>query len=278
VFVNPVTGKIVGRRLWGACCFERRHLMPFIHTLHYTLYLPGRWGVWIMGTAAILWFFDCFVAIALTFPRRRPFLSRWGASFRINRNAGPGRTMLDIHRVGGLWLWLALVPLAMSGVALNLYEEVFRPVVSAVLPVTPHPTRSALAGDRIGFDAVVARGRAKAARLGWPAPGGIYHDATTGTYIVSFQRSQLDRGEGMGLSALIFDAVSGALLEEHVHGASQIGDTVLEIQFTLHSGRIAGTPGRAVICLAGLVVAALSLTGVLMWSRRRRAQARLRTA
>src|SRR5262245_73384 len=37
VFVDPVSGDIIGRRQWGGCCFDRQHLMPFLHTFHYTL-------------------------------------------------------------------------------------------------------------------------------------------------------------------------------------------------------------------------------------------------
>jgi uncharacterized iron-regulated membrane protein len=35
-----------------------------------------------------------------------------------------------------------------------------------------------------------------------------------------------------------------------------------QAQFPLHSGRIIGLPGRIIICLLGLAVAGLSLTGV----------------
>jgi len=40
----------------------------------------------------------------------------------------------------------------------------------------------------------------------------------------------------------------------------------------LHSGRIVGTPGRVLISLIGIFVAALSVTGVVIWARKRRAR------
>jgi uncharacterized iron-regulated membrane protein len=277
--LDPSSGAILGKRFWGACCFERKNLMPFLHTLHYTLYLPERVGVWVMGLIALLWFADCFVAIGLTFPTRRPFLSRWANGFRIQRGTSGGRFMLDLHRAGGLWLWLLLAILAMSGVALNLEKEVFRPVVSFLLPVDrePVPPKAPADAKPLGFAAVAALADRDAERLNWGRPGAIYHDLAAGTYFVSFQRSLLDRGEGMGINGLVYSAATGALVEEHVHGSGRVGNIVLDAQFPLHSGRLLGTPGRVVICVAGLVVAALSGTGVLMWSRRRRAKAHLRS-
>lgn len=278
--LDPATGAVFGKRMWGGCCLERKHLMPFLHTLHYTLYLPDKWGVWVMGIVALIWLLDCFVAIGLTFPKRGPFLQRWGQAFRIQRGASGGRFMLDLHRAGGLWLWLVFGALAMSGVALNLDAQVFRPVVSFMLPTDAEPKHPKPPdGTRlIGIEAAIANATRDAARLGWPgAPGAVYLDPLSDTYHVSFQRHLLDRGEGMGISGLIYDGASGKLVEEHVHGAGRIGNIVLDAQFPMHSGRLIGLPGRILICISGIVVAVLSATGVLMWARKRRAQTRLRT-
>jgi uncharacterized iron-regulated membrane protein len=89
-------------------------------------------------------------------------------------------------------------------------------------------------------------------------------------------RSQQDRGEGLGPASMMFDAATGALIRAVAPGEGRAGDVFMQVQFPLHSGRIAGLPGRILICVAGIVVAALSVTGLMMWSRRRRAQLRLR--
>lgn len=56
-------------------------------------------------------------------------------------------------------------------------------------------------------------------------------------------------------------------------GEGTAGDIFLQLQFPLHSGEIAGLAGRIVICVTGILVAALSVTGVLVWARKRRARA-----
>jgi uncharacterized iron-regulated membrane protein len=46
----------------------------------------------------------------------------------------------------------------------------------------------------------------------------------------------------------------------------------MQAQFPLRSGRILGLPGRILQSAMGLVVAALSVTGVVIWHRKRRAR------
>lgn len=51
-YLDPVSGEELGRRAWGACCFQRENLIPFILEFHYNLTLPGNWGLWLMGLVA----------------------------------------------------------------------------------------------------------------------------------------------------------------------------------------------------------------------------------
>ncbi len=46
-------------------------------------------------------------------------------------------------------------------------------------------------------------------------------------------------------------------------------DIFVQAQFPLHSGRILGLPGRILISFMGVVVAMLSVTGVIIWWRKR---------
>ena len=53
-------------------------------------------------------------------------------------------------------------------------------------------------------------------------------------------------------------------------------DLFLQLQFPVHSGRIFGIPGRILISAMGLGVAMLSVTGVMIWLRKRRARRAIR--
>jgi uncharacterized iron-regulated membrane protein len=43
----------------------------------------------------------------------------------------------------------------------------------------------------------------------------------------------------------------------------------MQLQFPLHSGRIAGIPGRVFLSFMGIVVALLSITGIVIWFKKR---------
>jgi uncharacterized iron-regulated membrane protein len=49
-----------------------------------------------------------------------------------------------------------------------------------------------------------------------------------------------------------------------------------QLQFPIHSGRVLGIPGRLLISCMGLVVAMLSITGVVIWLRKRRTESVVR--
>jgi len=81
VYLDPVTGDELGRVQWGAWPTSLAAIMPFGYELHETLTL-GSWGGRVLGVVALVWFVDCFVAFALTLPRRsatsaRSALERW---------------------------------------------------------------------------------------------------------------------------------------------------------------------------------------------------------
>lgn len=274
--VDPVTGETLGRRLWGACCFERQNVMPFMYELHYKLMIPGRWGAVLMGVIAILWVFDCFFGLALTLPRARPFLAKWKIAWTVKEGGSPYRRYLDWHRAGGLWLWIVLLLIAISGVALNLRKEVFVPVVSLFSPVTPSvfERRAALPDGpkepALGYDDVLVRGIAEARRRGWTsAPGEIFHSKASGLYGVSFGDHDAD---GLGSSWLYFDDQDGRLFGENIPGRGTAGDVFIQLQTPIHGGRIAGLAGRIVVALAGVITTMLAITGIVIWWRKRLAR------
>ena len=47
----------------------------------------------------------------------------------------------------------------------------------------------------------------------------------------------------------------------------------MQAQLPLHSGRLVGVPGRVLMSATGLVVAVLSVTGVVIWAKKRKARA-----
>ncbi|MFZ5875587.1 MAG: PepSY-associated TM helix domain-containing protein [Nitrospirota bacterium] len=287
VFIDPVTGAIVGKRLWGECCFERENLISFLYSLHYTMKLPGQWGIWLMGIVGMIWIVDNFVGAYLTFPMRRTqngtvtpprsWWMRWKPSLRVKTDASRYRLNFDLHRAGGLWFWGVLLIMAMSSVYLNLHDEVFEPVVSMVADVTPtvFDQRQPQPPDQpiepsISFEEAIARGNVEAAKRGWePVPHGAFYSESYGVFGVGYGE---DHAPGLGSPWLYFDGGDGRYVGDDVPGTGTAGDFFLQMQFPLHSGQIAGLTGRIVIAVVGVVTAMLSITGIVIWLRKRRAR------
>ena len=285
VTVDPASGRIVGRRLWGEVSLSREHLLPFLYKLHYSLHIPAgggiEFGIWLMGLIAIGWVADCFVALWLAFPKA----AAWRRSLALRWRAGGHRLVFDLHRSGAVWTWLLVLMLAVTSVSMNLQDEVMRPVLSWFSPLAPSPfaSRKPAPPERpiepaFGVAEAVELGRAEARRRGWTVPAGAAFVSTRhGVWGVGFFLPGRERaGAGLGNPWLYFDSRSGALVGERVPGTGSAGDVFLQAMFPLHSGRIAGTPGRVLTSLMGVAVAVFSATGVLIWLRKRRARAAAR--
>lgn len=282
VFADPVTGRVLGTRLWGECCLERKNLIPFLYTVHSSLKLPGVWGALVMGGVAILWLVDCFVGFYLTLPTGWRNWRKWKVAWTLKPGARGVRLGLDLHRAGGLWLWGVLLVTASSGMALNLREQVFRPAVDLVVELSPTPIEQGIAAGaadtperRLSFAAAVEHARKHAARnLADPVAHYVLYVPELNAYgIAVTPKSGADHPlDGLGPSWIYLSGADGRVLARELMGTGTAGDIYLQSQFSLHSGHILGIPGRLLIALSGLVVALLSITGVYVWRRKRRAR------
>jgi len=314
-FVEPATGEIVGKRYWGRISLDSENLLPFLYKLHYSMHFPtvaniDNWGVWFMGIVGIVWLFDCFVGFYLTLPQRvrrnvsagaavsdavlddipasagrRTWWQRWKPAWQIKRGASAYRINFDVHRAFGLWLWAMLFVIAFTSVSMNLSTEVVRPILSSLSSLTPDafddrtptPLNKPIAPN-ISYAAAIDTAKQEAARRGWTQPAGsAYYGQQHGLYAVMFFEPGDDHGSGgMGVNMLFVDGRTGALAGGRVPWEGTAADIFMQLQFPLHSGRIAGVPGRILLSVMGIVVAILSATGIVIWFRKR--QARLAAA
>ncbi len=272
LFADPVNGAIVGTRNTKTCC-DRRSIMRFIFQFHHNLLLPGKWGTWLLGGISMLWLLDCFVGFYLTLPRSRPFLLKWKNSWFLKRGASFYRANFDIHRASGLWLWPCLFVLAISSIALNLRNEIAAPVVSILSPVSLPITQQLLDrsysdsfGERISFERAVQLGQADANKFNWDdSPAWVRYSAALRVYMVGFRSAQFTKEYGLGGKILYYDSGNGRYLGRTQPGMGSGGDLFLDVQLPLHSGRIAGLPGRVFISFLGLAITVITITGLLIW-------------
>ena len=81
--------------------------------------------------------------------------------------------------------------------------------------------------------------------------------------------SSADLREDRGNTAILIDVHSGELKGWWLPTQGETGNTVSNWLGALHMGHVFGLPYRIFVCLTGLALVAISVTGVLIWSRKR---------
>jgi len=288
VYLNPYTGEILGARNRDAFKLDRLHVMPFIYKLHYSLHLPERWGEWLFGIAAMLWMAGALIGFYLTLPPgrhgkpgvaaslqkpHRSWLKRWLPAWKIKSGASTTRLNFDLHRAGGLWLWAVMLIVAMSGVALTLGNEVFRPVVGWFGDITPDRLQVRTAPGalpQITYDRAVSLATAALpAQMRGMRPVSVRHLPAQRTFAVFFAYPGFrEEAFNVGLERLYIDSSNGHLISHVSYLNGTAADRFLGMQFSLHTGQMLGLPGRVLIGLSGIVIVALVLTGIAIWLRK----------
>lgn len=285
VFVNPHTGQVQGQRLSDANGLGPAQLMPFLFKLHHSLALPGQWGTLLLGVVSLLWTIDCFVGAWLTWPRARPALPRWKQAWLVKWRSGWQRANHDLHRAGGLWLWAVLLLFAWSSVMFNLRDAVYRPVMAMAfdfddswgsVAALPKPL------EHPALDWQQAHAAARAAMQEMAEQHGFTVDAEErlllnrhkGVYIYMVH-SSLDLREQVGNTAVQIDANTGVRRGHWLPTGGQAGNTVSNWLGALHMAHVGGLWWRIAVAVIGVLVAALALTGVVIWAIKARARRHL---
>lgn len=289
VFVDPSTGKVLGERKWGDITQGPKNLMSFVYRLHlhYSLALDFA-GVTVLGIVALAWTVDCFVGVYLTLPTRR---------------RGPRPAAVQAGG-GRAWLarWWPALESALAGrrlqaqlrpaprrrpVAFNL-SEVYAPVTRQLLsqqeaqPSRSHipmlsrprqdPALSPRAAREIGRGLLAEQAALRGFTVG--REEGLGYDPRRGVYTYMVRTSRDIREHYGGNTRLFFDADTGAFRGLYLPTGEAAGDTFTTWITTLHMAAIWGWPMQLFVCLMGLVVAMLGVTGVVIWWRKKASRAK----
>jgi uncharacterized iron-regulated membrane protein len=276
LFLDPHDGRIVGTRQSGPG-WDRRHIMDAIFSFHYTL-LAGTWGRWLMGVAALGWLIGNGVGFYLTLPVTGPFWRKWWRSWKINPGARLRFLLLDIHRSSGLWLFVGVMLLAFTSVAMNFFDEATTPIATALSPARPSPfdkpaPTSTGNAPLIGFDRALARANAIARQNGtqWqPAVQTYLPDRRL--YGVMYTASGYEAYRGLGPVTYYVDGRDGHFVYADDPYRDSGGRKFSRALYPLHSGEVVGPIGGGIVFLLGLATAEMCITGVYTWWKKRRSR------
>ncbi len=301
LYLDPYTGALLKRDNYAGDIWPitRQNLMPLINRLHYQMALPGSIGSYLFGIVALVWTIDCVVSAYLTFPvgvrrrkagepsapakKQRNWLARWwNPAWLVKWNGSAYRVNFDLHRAGGLWVWIMLLALAWSSVGFNLNEEVYNPVMKAVfnmpdpygssLPKLDRPRADPALDWRTAHEAARKLMAEQAQHLGFKVEREdllMYRsDQGVFLYVVRSDRDLLDEGAS---TTLLFDDM-GKFLSVTLPTGQNAGSTIHTWIFALHMAQIWGLPFRIFVTCMGILIIMLSVTGVYIWLKKRKAR------
>lgn len=298
MIVDPYTGEELARRSFGSISAGMINLMSFVYLLHYNLAL-GKFGMWLLGICALIWTIDCFVGFYLTLPSRRKkqlpavlsesgaktWWQRWQPAWKIRWQASSYKLNFDLHRASGLWLWVILFIFAWSSVYMNLWDTVYTWTTRAVLdykaPWTELPKlNTPLQASKLSWRQAQVIGeqlmeeQAKIHDFTVQQVIGLRLDRDRGVYNYMV-RSSRDFQDRRGGTKVLFDANTGEFKLLMLPSGQYNGNTVSNWLYILHMANIFGLPYRIFVCALGLIIAMLSVTGIVIWMKKRRARASL---
>ncbi|MBM3553848.1 MAG: PepSY domain-containing protein [Alphaproteobacteria bacterium] len=288
VHLDPIDGHELGRVSWRGLPGRKNDIMPFVYRLHENLAL-SEIGAWILGIVALIWTLDCFVGFYLTLPLTmksggKSYFSRWKPAWLIKVSGSFYRVNFDLHRAGGLWLWAMLLIFAWSSVYWNLngfYTQATRLFFDYEPPVRAQPVAPTLEETRrpLEWEEAQAAGERlmaeQAREHGFTVerPVALYIRRNRGLYEYRV-RSSLDIGDKAGSTSVYFDPYSGEARSLNLPTGQRLGNTITAWLANLHMANVFGLPYRVFVCLLGLVITMLSVTGVYIWWKKRRARRR----
>jgi uncharacterized iron-regulated membrane protein len=275
VAVDPYRGK-VAHISWSDSIFDSwRNIMPFVYRLHYKLAIQD-YGIWAFGIAAVIWTLDCFVGFYLTLPiARQNWWRLWGKSWQLRWRRGGYRLKFDLHRAGGLWVWPVLLVFAWSCVGMNM-RDVYDPVMrtfGAESMYQPVPHRPVPPGFKPDWPDAYAKARSLARTQGLHVvhEAKLYFDYEGSGIYAYFFATDRDFTDEDGWSSIHF--FPNGRLARTIIADGGLDDGGADQWFiALHRGKVWGLPYRISEALLGLTITMLSVTGVIIWMRKRSAR------
>lgn len=292
VWLHPYDGHLLKlvRKEAGDFDFFR-----FILDGHRRLWLPPAVGRPLVGSCVLLFLLVLITGLVVWWPKvwTRDRLRRL---FRIQRNGGGRRLLFDLHVVLGMYAALVLILLAATGLVWSFgwYSRgVYRLTGGGQLKAYKLPVSDTTAVKQ----ASGRPGEPVDELMGVFPVDRLYHrlraeePEATGFYIVMPRRPEdvcrvsivHRRGSYYQTDNRFFDRyslneLSGEGPYAGRYRTAPLPDRIRRMNLELHDGRIAGWPGKLIVCLAALVGASLPVTGYLIWWNKRKGKRRRKGA
>lgn len=262
VYFDPRNARELGRR------GEREGLFNFVFELHSSL-LMKETGKPLLAVLALAYSVLLIGGLVLWWPKR------WKQAFALALDRGLLRGLFDLHRTGGAVLGLLIAVPVASG-AYMAWKPLSQAVTSMAgqAPLAPPKVK---VGDATQsptpLDSMVATARA---HFGG-APVGYIALPAGAAKPVRVRLMLADDPHPNGLTSVWMHPLTGAVLRADRWSELDLGARANSVLYPLHTGELGGFALETLNVLLGLALAAMGITGLLLWWLKRAAPlARLR--
>jgi uncharacterized iron-regulated membrane protein len=270
VFIDPATRAVL------RVTTQPDRFYHFVHSLHESLLLPAAFGRGIIG-----WFGIGLVCLSLIgIPIWWPRSGRWTEAVRVSRHATRYLFQRQLHGAGAIWIVAMLLLQGFSGASMA-FPQTFRMVFGSAA----NGTRVAGARNAVGarHDGMPMSADQDAAieRLVREAHAAVPDAALIDLRLPTvpgrpFAVVLLPKGRAAGTPAAVVTLDPSSLRVIGVQDPRTEGRGVRFVAWlrALHSGEGLGPAWRVAVGVLGLMLPLLSVTGVAMWTLRRRSRRR----
>lgn len=241
-----------------------RTWVQWVHDLHVYLLLNQRYGMQVNGVGAAVLLLLVVSGIALWWPGVRT----WARGLRVNLRANWRRVNYDLHSAIGFWTLFVVFWWALSGVYFGFYRP-FTAAVNAVLPIrnmrAPAGLAAASSAERVSLEEVLAAARQASPRASLYSTSNVLLKQRESYVLMDLG----ELGDFTHRDIVRVDATNGRVLSVwHYSEKHSLGDWVMWLMHPLHFGTLWGMGVKVLWSLFGVLLAGLSVTGVVMyWNR-----------
>lgn len=246
VFVDPASATVVGSRPRRFASLY--NLTRVMRGLHASLLLgpKGRLVVTFVTLEALLL---VLTGLWLWWRKKAWRFGPWRGS--------PFRVSWDLHSASGIWFAAPVLAMVVTGLLLAIPSPIYRMAGAEPAPWLDSPGSASAGPSAEAIPLARAIAVADSAIPGVPVSGLAMPPGPRGSF-----------GVRKGNTTVFVDRFTGGLVEVRANRQPTTGDAAFHYVETLHTGEAFGIPGRAIMTIGSLMLAVMTVTGVILgWKR-----------
>lgn len=259
-FLNPYTGEVLKVQDMDTEFFR------FILRGHMYLWLPQKIGHVVISTCMIIFTIIVISGIVLWWPRNKAARKN---SFKVKWNASPKRLNYDLHSIFGFYASWVLIFIVATGLAWS-FEGVMNAeywLFSGGKARPKPPVFVSKKTDTANISNVIDKVH-EIARASYPGME-RYQLRLPATDTAAYQVIMyLEAGKYAKADNLYFNQYTAERFQPKnwgLYADANAGEKANRMTYDIHTGGIAGLPGRILVFFTGLIAASLPITGFYIW-------------